>query len=97
MLDKYYVGELVTNEVPVFPRPGYVHMRSQFIVSSISRVYRECVSLFRKFYKTLKERVYQHFKENNIVSCWLYQHVVQTCCISNNRGLTFLFTAGSQN
>jgi len=24
VLEKYYVGELVTNEHPVFPEPGYV-------------------------------------------------------------------------
>jgi hypothetical protein len=31
VLEKYYVGELVTNELPVFPKPGlfYVTLRER--------------------------------------------------------------------
>ena len=54
------MGELVNNEHPVFPEPGYVCYHGGL---SIMYFY-----VYRPFFRTVKERVDKYFKENNIVS-----------------------------
>ena len=68
VLEKFYVGELVSNEMPVFPKPGSVSPSSVcrcLIISS--GVYLLSPSP-RLFHRTVRERVDKFFKENNIVS-----------------------------
>ena len=60
MLNKFYVGELVDNEMPVFLKRRWVFI--VLISLSIS-----LFSLFSEFYGVLKERVSKYFKDNNIV------------------------------
>jgi hypothetical protein len=54
VLEKFYVGELVDNELPVFPKRG-------------------------EFYMTLKKRVEEYFKKNNIdpkVDYWMFMRYI---------------------
>jgi cytochrome b involved in lipid metabolism len=67
VLEKFYVGELITNEYPWFPKPS-------------------------KFYVTLKTRVENYFKENNIdpkIDYWMFARYILFILSS------FIFLAGA--
>ena len=61
ILEKYYVGELVDNEMPVFPKRGWEFFITWIIVKLLE-------FLLSEFYVTVKQKVDDYFKKNNIVS-----------------------------
>jgi hypothetical protein len=63
VLEKFYVGELVDNEMPVFPQQRYALIQ-HLVQGGMLLMYLLC----SEFYKVLKGRVEKYFKENNIVS-----------------------------
>lgn len=63
VLEKFYVGELVDNELPIFPQQRY----QQFHVCC-NVCNSVCLTVSSNFYKVLKDRVSKYMKDNNIVS-----------------------------
>ena len=71
VLEKYYVGELVDNEMPVFPDRRY--NVGSFVMCCLVEFRFPCYS---EFYEVLKGRVEKYFKDNNIVSVEVYHMIV---------------------
>lgn len=64
VLSKYYVGELVDNELPVFNRERYISVK-EILVSPDQFSAFFSIS---QFHKLVKQRVAMHLKEHNLVN-----------------------------
>lgn len=71
ILEKFYVGELIDNELPVFPERRW-GAHTALVWFKTSHLF---IHSFSEFYEVLKRRVSKYFKDNNIVSLNIH-HVI---------------------
>ena len=72
VLEKYYIGELISRKYPTYPEQGYVliyfQLNAFFPFKSSGCNIRLNLLSCRVFFTTLRDRVKKYFKENNKVT-----------------------------